>query len=120
MRGSENVTDCLFCKIVSGEVPSNKVLETDDVLAFHDIRPQAPVHVLVIPKKHIPSAHHIEASDAAALLHIHEAAQKVAEELGIAENGYRLVTNIGFHGQQTVAHLHYHVLGGRQLQWPPG
>lgn len=114
------MTDCLFCKIVSGEIPSDKVLETDDVLAFRDIRPQAPVHVLVIPKKHIASAHHIEASDASVLLHVHEAAQQVAEQLGIAENGYRLVTNIGFHGQQTVQHLHYHVLGGRQLQWPPG
>jgi histidine triad (HIT) family protein len=114
------VEDCLFCKIVAGELPSQKVYETDEVLAFHDIRPQAPVHVLVIPKKHIPSAHHIEDEDCALIGRIHLAAQRVAEQLGIAKDGYRIVTNIGQHGQQTVPHLHYHVIGGRQLQWPPG
>jgi histidine triad (HIT) family protein len=114
------LTDCLFCKLVAGEIPSNRVLETDDVLAFHDIQPQAPVHVLLIPKKHISSAHHIQADDATAIVNIHLAAQQVADKLGIATDGYRLVTNIGTHGQQTVHHLHYHLLGGRQLQWPPG
>lgn len=114
------MTDCLFCKIVAGEIPSNQVLATDDVIAFHDIRPQAPVHVLLIPKKHIASAHDIGPEDATAIVNIHLAAQQVAEKLGIAKDGYRLVTNIGFHGQQTVPHLHYHLLGGRQLQWPPG
>jgi histidine triad (HIT) family protein len=114
------VDDCLFCKIVKGEIPSEKVLETEDVYAFKDIRPQAPVHVLLIPKKHIASAHHIQAEDAATIGHIHLAAQRVAEELGIAKDGYRLVTNVGHHGQQTVFHLHYHLIGGRQLQWPPG
>lgn len=114
------MSDCLFCQIVAGELPSDKVIETDDVLAFRDIRPQAPVHVLVIPKRHIPSAHALTEADQEVLVHLHLAAQQVAEKLGIAEQGYRLVTNIGFHGQQTVPHLHYHVLGGRQLQWPPG
>jgi histidine triad (HIT) family protein len=114
------VTDCLFCKIVAGEVPSNQVLATDDVIAFHDIRPQAPVHVLLIPKKHIASAHDIQPEDATAIGNIHLAAQQVADKLGIANDGYRLVTNVGTHGQQTVHHLHYHLLGGRQLQWPPG
>lgn len=112
--------DCLFCKIVAGDIPSEKVLETDDVLAFRDIRPQAPVHVLVIPKKHIPSAQEVEPSDALLLGHVQLAAKEVASQLGVDKEGYRIVTNIGFHGQQTVRHLHYHVVGGRQLQWPPG
>ncbi|MBX6352558.1 MAG: histidine triad nucleotide-binding protein [Thermoflavifilum sp.] len=112
--------DCIFCRIVRGELPSDKVLETDEVLAFKDIRPQAPVHVLLIPKKHIPSAHHVTEEDAALVGQLHLAAQRVAEQLGIAGTGYRLVTNIGTHGQQTVHHLHYHLIGGRQLQWPPG
>lgn len=114
------MSDCLFCQIVNGEIPSKKVLETDDVLTFEDIRPQAPVHVLVIPKKHIQSAHHVTADDKDVILNIHLVAQKVADSLGLSENGYRLATNIGVHGQQTVPHLHYHLLGGRQLQWPPG
>lgn len=114
------MTDCLFCKIVNGEIPSDKVFESDDVLAFRDIQPQAPVHVLVIPKRHIVSAFHLTEADTEVIGKIHLAAQTVAKEQGLAENGYRLVTNIGTHGQQTVHHLHYHVLGGRQLQWPPG
>ncbi|GMA49489.1 putative HIT-like protein [Alicyclobacillus contaminans] len=114
------MSDCIFCKIVAGELPSENVYETDDVLAFRDIRPQAPVHVLVIPKKHIQSAHHVAPEDAELVGRLHMAAQHVAEELGIAKDGYRLVTNIGWHGQQTVPHLHYHLIGGRQLQWPPG
>jgi histidine triad (HIT) family protein len=114
------MSDCIFCKIVAGELPSNKVFETEDVLAFHDIRPQAPVHVLLIPKKHIASAHEIQAEDAELIGRLHLAAQKVAEQLGVAKDGYRLVTNVGVHGQQTVFHLHYHLIGGRQLQWPPG
>lgn len=112
--------DCLFCKIVRGELPSTKLLETDDVLAFEDIRPQAPTHVLLIPKKHIQSAQHIEDEDALLVGRLHLAAKELAAKLGIAEKGYRLVTNIGFYGQQTVPHLHYHLIGGRQLQWPPG
>jgi histidine triad (HIT) family protein len=114
------MSDCIFCKIVAGELPSNKVLETEDVLAFHDIRPQAPVHVLLIPKKHIGSAHEIQAEDAELIGRLHLTAQQVAEQLGVAKDGYRLVTNVGVHGQQTVFHLHYHLIGGRQLQWPPG
>lgn len=112
--------DCLFCKIVAGELPADKLLETDEIIAFRDIRPQAPVHILLIPKKHIPSAHDIQSDDVALVGRLHLAAQQVAVELGIAEQGYRLVTNIGVHGQQTVPHLHYHLVGGRQLSWPPG
>lgn len=114
------VEDCIFCKIVAGELPADKLLETDEIIAFRDIRPQAPVHVLLIPKKHIASAHDIQSDDAALVGRLHLAAQQVAVELGVAEQGYRLVTNIGVHGQQTVPHLHYHLVGGRQLSWPPG
>lgn len=112
--------DCLFCKIVRGELPSTKLLETDDVIAFEDIRPQAPTHVLLIPKKHIKSAQDIEEDDALLIGRLHLAAKQLASQLGVAEKGYRLVTNVGFYGQQTVPHLHYHLIGGRQLQWPPG
>ncbi|MFD1673449.1 histidine triad nucleotide-binding protein [Alicyclobacillus fodiniaquatilis] len=114
------VTDCLFCKIVAGEVPADKVFENDEVLAFHDIRPQAPVHVLLIPKKHIASAQDVTAEDAPLIGRLQAIVPEVAEKLGVAKQGYRLVTNIGWHGQQTVAHLHYHLVGGRQLAWPPG
>lgn len=112
--------DCLFCKIVKGEVPSQKLLETDDLLAFQDIRPTAPVHALLIPKKHIPSEHDISPEDVELIGRLHLAVHQLAEQLGVAKNGYRVVTNVGFHGQQTVPHLHYHLVGGRQLQWPPG
>ncbi|MCL6444815.1 MAG: histidine triad nucleotide-binding protein [Alicyclobacillus sp.] len=114
------VEDCIFCKIVAGELPADKVFETDDVLAFRDIRPQAPVHILLIPKKHIPSAHDITEADTAVIGELHLAARTVADQLNVSKDGYRLVTNIGFHGQQTVPHLHYHLIGGRQLGWPPG
>ena len=112
--------ECIFCRIVRGELPADRVLETDDVLAFADIHPQAPVHILLIPKRHIPSAHAVREEDFALLGALHLAAQRAAEQLGVGGSGYRLVTNIGVHGQQTVSHLHYHLLGGRQLQWPPG
>ncbi|GGI98147.1 histidine triad nucleotide-binding protein [Alicyclobacillus cellulosilyticus] len=114
------MSDCIFCKIVQGELPADKVAETDDLLAFRDIRPQAPVHVLIIPKKHIPSAHAVTEEDAPLIGRLHRLAQQVAEQTGVAATGYRLVTNVGTHGQQTVHHLHYHLLGGRQLTWPPG
>lgn len=112
--------DCIFCKICRNEIPADKVAETEDVVAFRDIRPQAPVHVLVIPKKHIQSAYHVTGEDEALIGKIHVVAAQVAKSLDISDSGYRLVTNIGHHGQQTVLHLHYHLLGGRQLGWPPG
>ncbi|MBX5437045.1 MAG: histidine triad nucleotide-binding protein [Alicyclobacillaceae bacterium] len=112
--------DCIFCKIVAGELPSDKVAETDELLAFRDIRPQAPVHVLLIPKKHIASANDIADSDAPLIGALHLLAKQVARQVGVAESGYRLVTNVGWDAQQTVQHLHYHLLGGRQLGWPPG
>ncbi|SIS78660.1 histidine triad nucleotide-binding protein [Alicyclobacillus vulcanalis] len=111
---------CLFCQLVAGEIPSNKVYEDDHVLAFHDIRPQAPVHILIIPKRHIESAQAVTPEDRETLGYLHSIIPNIASDAGVAEDGYRLVANIGRHGQQTVPHLHYHLLGGRQLGWPPG
>ena len=112
--------DCLFCKIAAGEIPSTKVYEDDMVYAFRDIEPQAPVHVLIIPKQHIASANEINDENCAIVGHIFKVAAEIAKNEGIAEDGYRIVTNIGENGGQTVKHLHYHMLGGRYLQWPPG
>lgn len=109
--------DCIFCKIIKGEIPSKKVYEDDRVVSFHDISPLAPVHVLTIPKKHIGSVLEIGEEDKELIGHIHLVLQKVAKEMGVDESGFRVVTNVGVHGQQTVKHLHYHLLGGRQLQW---
>lgn len=114
-----SVSDCLFCKIIAGEVPSEKVIETDGALAFRDINPGAPTHVLVIPKRHVSSAHELKAADAAELAELFEVMQKVADQEGVSE-GYRIVTNIGTGAGQSVFHLHFHVLGGRSLSWPPG
>lgn len=112
--------DCLFCKIADGRIPSDRVYEDDEVVAFRDIDPQAPVHVLVIPRRHIESADALAAADAATVMAMFAAAQRVARALGVAESGYRLVTNIGADAGQSVQHLHLHLLGGRSLQWPPG
>lgn len=107
--------NCLFCKIVNGDIPSKKVLENDRVLVFHDIQPAAPVHVLIIPKKHIASMNDVQAEDLELIGDIHKAAQEAAAELGIAKSGYRLINNCGQDGEQTVHHLHYHLLGGARL-----
>lgn len=107
--------DCIFCKIVAGLIPSNKVYEDDLVLAFHDIHPQAPVHVLVISKKHLASVNDLHADDAAMLGHVFAAVQNVAKATGIAETGYRTVTNTGKDAGQVVPHLHFHVMGGKSL-----
>lgn len=110
--------DCIFCKIVAGEIPCDKVMETDSVLAFRDINPQAPTHVLVIPKKHVPGVPDAtEDDDLGGLL---LACKEVARLEGVDRTGYRLVINSGQQGGQTVNHLHVHVLGGRQMTWPPG
>ena len=111
--------DCLFCKIAAGEIPSNKLFEDDELLAFYDIDPQAPVHFLVIPKKHIDSAAALTEEDSALLGHVFAVIAKVCEELG-CEKGYRVVSNVGGDGGQTVKHLHFHVLAKRSLAWPPG
>lgn len=113
------MTDCLFCKIGIGEIPSNRLYEDDRCLAFYDIDPQAPVHFLVIPKAHIESVNSLTAENADIVSHIFLTIAKIAAELHL-ENGYRVVTNIGEDGGQTVKHLHFHVLGKRSLAWPPG
>lgn len=112
--------DCLFCKIVKGEIPSTKVYEDDYCYAFRDIDPQAPTHVLVVPKKHIQSVSSINAENSDIVAKIFEAIAKIADAEGIAKDGYRVVSNIGERGQQSVPHLHFHILGGRDMTWPPG
>ena len=108
--------DCLFCKIINKEIPSEIVYEDDDILAFNDIAPKAPVHVLIIPKKHISSHAEIEADDAELMGKIHMVINKIAKEKGILENGYRVVINCGEDGGQEVKHLHFHLLGGKKLE----
>ena len=110
----------VFAKIISGEIPADIVYEDDHVVAFRDIQPVAPTHVLVIPRKPLVSVAQASEADAELLGRLLLGAAKVAEQLGLDEDGYRLVTNIGRHGGQSVFHLHIHLLGGRQLGWPPG
>ena len=112
--------DCLFCKIIAGEIPSSKVYEDEYVFAFRDIEPQAPVHILIVPKEHIASANELNEENAAIVSRIFLAAAKIAKEENIAADGYRIVNNCGKDGGQTVGHLHFHMLGGRSLAWPPG
>jgi len=106
--------DCLFCSIIEGAIPSQKVYEDEKVYAFRDINPQAPVHVLVIPKEHISSADAVTAENSGKVAAVFEAIPKIAKECGL-EQGYRVITNVGEHGCQSVKHLHFHVLGGKQL-----
>lgn len=106
--------DCLFCNIIAGKIPSTKVYEDDLVYAFNDIGPQAPVHVLIVPKQHIQSAADITAENSAVVAHIFEVAAKLAKELGL-DQGFRIVTNSGENGAQSVPHLHFHLLGGAKL-----
>ncbi|ERT59983.1 MULTISPECIES: histidine triad nucleotide-binding protein [Megasphaera] len=110
--------DCLFCKISKGEIPSTKVYEDDDFFAFKDIAPVAPVHVLVIPKKHVQSIAALTEADAAVAGKMLFAIQKVASLLGLAEDGYRVIFNTGEKAGQTVRHLHAHILGGKEMAWP--
>jgi histidine triad (HIT) family protein len=120
MSSPERDPDCLFCKIIAGEIPSTKLLETPDVVVIADINPQAPVHALAIPRRHIPSAAALTPADAATLLAVIDAANAVARDKGIDATGYRLVMNHGADAGQSVDHLHVHLLGGRPLGWPPG
>lgn len=112
--------DCLFCKIINGEIPSEKVYEDDMIYAFRDIAPQAPEHVVIIPKLHISSANEITVENSKYVAHIFETIPKIAKQLGIDEKGYRIVNNCGEYGGQTVMHLHFHLTGGRQFGWPAG
>lgn len=111
--------NCIFCKIINKEIPSDIVYEDDKILAFNDVNPQAPVHLLFIPKKHIKSIDQLEEKDIDLIGHIYYAISRLSEELGL-EKGYRVVVNTGQDGGQTVGHLHFHLLAGRSLQWPPG
>lgn len=111
--------DCLFCKIINGEIPSNKVYEDDRVFAFRDIAPQAPTHILIIPKQHIKSAAEIDESNSDVAAHIFEVAAKIAKQEGL-DDGFRIVNNCGDIAGQTVKHLHFHLMGGREFGWPAG
>lgn len=112
------MSDCLFCRIAAGEIPANVAYQDDDVIAFHDISPQAPLHVLVIPRKHIATINDIEAADAELVGKLYLVAKQVAADAGHSD--YRVVMNCGADAGQSVFHIHLHVLAGRQLSWPPG
>ena len=110
------MTDCVFCKIVSGEIPSKRVYEDDQVIVINDLNPGAPVHVLVIPKEHTEN---ILTASPEILVHVKKVLPEIVKKLGIAEKGFRIVVNTGVEGGQTVPHLHFHILGGKVLGWPP-
>ena len=113
-------SDCLFCKIIAKEIPSKTVYEDDQAIAFEDINPQAPTHILVLPRQHIASLNDITAAEVPLVGHLHLVAAKLARERGIADSGYRTVLNTGRGAGQSIFHLHLHLLGGRGLRWPPG
>lgn len=115
-----NDSNCLFCRIVAGEVPAKIVREDEETIAFRDIQPRAPTHVLVIPKRHIASVDAMQDEDAPTVGSLYLAAREIARDEGIADSGYRLVINNGADAGQSVHHIHLHVLGGRELSWPPG
>lgn len=112
--------NCIFCSIIEGKIPSKKIFEDEHILAFNDIKPEAPVHIIIIPKKHISSINEIEYNDNELIGRIYNVAKKIACDLGINESGYRIVTNCGQDAGQSVSHIHFHLLGGRSLSWPPG
>ena len=114
------MSDCLFCGIIEGKIKGELVYQDDSVVAFKDIGPKAPVHILIVPRKHIPTLLDLEPSDGPLVGEIFRVAAKLAAEQGIAEKGFRVVVNSGADAGQTVFHLHYHLLGGRHLSWPPG
>jgi len=114
------MSECLFCKIVKGDINLSKVMETENVLAFNDINPQAPVHVLVIPKVHISSITKVQKEHSALISDMMQVINEVAKKTGIVESGFRVVVNHGENAGQAVPHLHFHVLGGRKMTWPPG
>lgn len=114
------MADCLFCKIAAKELPAEVVWEDEQLIAIKDIHPVAPTHILLIPKKHIMSLNDVAEEDKELMGHIQVTAAELAKDLNLAENGYRLVNNCGEQGGQTVLHIHYHLLGGRHLGWPPG
>jgi histidine triad (HIT) family protein len=112
------MVSCLFCRIANLELPAKMVYEDDRVVAFHDINPQAPVHILICPRKHIPTLNDVSADDAALVALLFDVARKIAGQFGVAQKGYRTVFNVNAEAGQTVFHLHLHVIGGRKLSWP--
>ncbi|TAN41179.1 MAG: histidine triad nucleotide-binding protein [Nitrospirae bacterium] len=114
------MSDCIFCKIIDKKIPAKMIYEDDMVLAFEDINPQAPVHFLVIPKKHIPTILDVSDSDKDMLIHLFAVVNKLAKEKGVSERGFRIINNCNHESGQTVYHIHFHVLGGRPMAWPPG
>ncbi|MBN1037863.1 histidine triad nucleotide-binding protein [Clostridium sp. ZS1] len=112
--------DCIFCKIIKGDIPSKKLYEDELIYAFYDINPEAPVHFLIIPKEHIKSVNELNEKNINVVSHIFKVINKLVVELDIADSGYRIVNNCGENGGQTVNHMHFHILAGRNLQWPPG
>lgn len=120
LKGVLLVEGCIFCKIIRGEIPCSKVYEDDKILAFKDINPGAPIHVLIIPKKHISSLNDLQEEDSQYINAVHSNIKHIAELMGVFKDGYRVVVNCGEDGGQTVGHLHFHLLGGRKLKWPPG
>jgi histidine triad (HIT) family protein len=114
------MSDCLFCGIVEGKIKGNIVYQDDSVVAFKDVNPKAPVHVLIIPRRHVAGVLDLKADDGAVIGHIFEVAARLARERGIAGSGFRVVVNSGADAGQSVFHLHYHLLGGRRMTWPPG
>ncbi len=114
------MSDCIFCKIASGDIPGDIVYQDDRVIAVNDIDPKAPVHILIMPKKHIPSLNEIDDSNKDIMAHLLTVAANLAKAKGVAEKGYRIVNNCGVQGGQSVEHIHFHLLGGRSLAWPPG
>jgi len=117
---TDRVPDCLFCRIVAGEIPSTRVHDDELVIAFRDIAPRAPTHILLIPRRHIPSAADLVEADGPLLGRLFAVAAALARSEGIADDGYRLVSNVGRWGGQSVDHLHFHLMGGRSFTWPPG
>ena len=114
------MSDCLFCRIVAGEIPAKMVKRSDDAVAFYDISPQSPTHVLAVPLQHVDGPASLETMEPEATGRLLRFATQVARELGLAESGYRLVLNQGVDGGQSVGHVHVHILGGRRMKWPPG
>ena len=114
------MTDCIFCKIAAGEIPAAKLYDDGEVLAFRDINPEAPVHLLVIPRRHIATLNDLTEADAALIGRLYLAAKRVADEAGVAESGYRTVINCNRDAGQIVFHVHLHLLAGRRMTWPPG
>ncbi|MFW5979794.1 MAG: histidine triad nucleotide-binding protein [Halanaerobiales bacterium] len=114
------MNECLFCNITAGETDTELLYKDDKIAVFEDINPQAPVHLLLVPHKHLSSLRELNENHKELIGHIYLVANKLAEEKDIAESGYRIVSNCGKEGGQTVSHIHFHLLGGRQMQWPPG